>query len=282
MHNKALEDSIYALAAGAFGVFLRWLQLQLAFDENGLCGQSVFNWIVPLFILAVAFVLRRRARDLLDSDYVLPDGFAESLANPGKAYAFFRWVPGALMMLGGALMIRSSEVARHVFMVRLLGALAILSGVCFPLLLTLANRELKDKRRWLLCLLSLPPILLFSAWLVFDYMENAINSVIWGYLIEVLAVSALLLGFYRLAGFAYGVVVRKKSLFWLQFGVVMSLIVLADERKTGMQAVFFAAGLMLLLADFIWLRKLHEKEPEKDAEEEAPAPAPASIGFEKL
>ena len=51
MHNKALENTVYVLAAGAFGVFVRWLQLQLAFDEKGLCGASIFHVIVPAFIL---------------------------------------------------------------------------------------------------------------------------------------------------------------------------------------------------------------------------------------
>ena len=36
MQKKSLEITCYVAGAGAFGVFLRWLQDQLAFDENGL------------------------------------------------------------------------------------------------------------------------------------------------------------------------------------------------------------------------------------------------------
>ena len=34
-HKRALELNAYAVGAGAFGVFFRWMQRQLAF-ENGL------------------------------------------------------------------------------------------------------------------------------------------------------------------------------------------------------------------------------------------------------
>lgn len=279
MHNKALENTVFVLAAGAFGVFVRWLQLQLAFDENGLCGASIFNVIVPVFILVVAWVLRRRIAQLLKLA-VLPEDFT-SLKNEGRFYAFLRWLVGAIMMLGGVLIIRGSEVEKQVVMLRLLGGLAIVSGICFPLYLGAANREIKSRSRNLICLLGLAPILMFSLWLVFDYMDNAINSVIWAFLIEVLAVSTLLLAFFRLAGFAYGQVQMKQTLFWLQFGVFMSLTVLADSRSMGRQIVFFAAGMMLALSDFILLKKLREKTLAESLAEEKAKEVPDG-GIEKL
>ncbi len=286
MQNKALENTIYVLGAGAFGVFLRWLQLQLAFDENGLCGPSAFNVIVPLYLIVAAWALRRRIGQLLDGGLTLPKDFSEALGNPGRFYAFLRWALGALMALGGVLMIRGSEVEKQVFLLRLLGGLAILAGGCVPLYLGWANRELKPRRRGLLCLLALAPILLFAVWLVYDYVANAINSVVWAFLIEVLTVSTLMLAFFRLAGFAYEQVSLKRTLFWLQFGTVTSIVSLADGRSTGMQAVFLAAGLLLALADFILLRKLREKQKEEQKAEQPPEPEkiphPASIGFDRL
>lgn len=280
MHNKALENTVFVLAAGAFGVFVRWLQLQLAFDEKGLCGASVFNVIVPVFILIVAWVLRRRIAQLLKVA-VMAEDYSAALRNEGRFYAFLRWLVGAVMMLGGVLIIRGSEVEKRVIMLRLLGGLAILSGICFPLYLGAANRELKSRKRNLVCLLGLAPILMFSLWLVYDYMDNAINSVIWAFLIEVLAVSTLMLAFFRLAGFAYGQVQMKKTLFWLQFGVFMSLTVLADSRSMGRQIVFFAAGLMLALADFILLKKLREKTLAETLAEEKAKEKPDG-GIERL
>ncbi len=276
MQNRALENTVYVLAAGAFGVFVRWMQLQMAFDDKGLCGPSVFNVIVPAFIIIVAWVLRRRIGQTL-KELVLPEEYGEALENKGKFYAILRWMLGAMMAAGGALVIRGSEVEKQVVMLRILGGLAILSGICFPIYLGWANKELKPRRRELLCLIALAPILLFALWLVYDYMTNAINSVVWGFLVEVLTVSALMLAFFRLAGFAYGQVQPKKTLFWIQFGVFMSLTVLADSRSMGMQIVFFAAGMMLTLADFILLKRLREKSEEERAAEQKPTPFDGGI-----
>ena len=167
MQNRSLENTVYVLAAGAFGVFIRWLQLQLAFDEKGLCGPSVFNVIVPVFLLVVAWVLRRRIRQML-KEQILPEEYGAVLENRGKLYAFLRWMLGAMMAAGGALVIRGSEVEKQVVMLRILGGLAILTGICFPIYLGWANRELKPRQRALLCLIALAPILLFALWLVYD------------------------------------------------------------------------------------------------------------------
>ena len=96
-----------------------------------------------------------------------------------------------------------------------------------------------------------------------------------------LAVCTLMLAFFRLAGFAFGQVQPKKTLFWLQFGIFMSLTVLADSRSMGRQIVFFAAGMMLALADFILLKKLREKTLAETLAEET-KPAANDGGIEKL
>ena len=46
MRNKPLELTLYAAGAGAFGVFLRWLEDQLAFNELGLAEKSAV-WLLP-------------------------------------------------------------------------------------------------------------------------------------------------------------------------------------------------------------------------------------------
>lgn len=284
MRNKALENTVFVYATGAFGVFFRWLQLQLAFDERGLCGPSVFNWIVTFFLLLAAWVLYRRAGDLLGRKYTLPGTLQEVFGETGKFFAFLRWFAGVLMMLGGALLIRGSETEKYVLMLRVLGGLAILTGLSFPLMLAGAKRPEEPRLQGLLRLLSLVPVALFALWLVYDYRSNAINSVVWGFLVEVLAVCVLMLGFFRLAGFAYGQKDEKKQIFWLQYGVFMSLVVLADDRSTSMQIIFFSAGMMLALADYVLLGKLREKREAESAKEppEKEAAPPDNGGFDRL
>ena len=56
MQKQALEKTCYVVGGGAFGVFIRWLQLQVAFNDEGLPDASAFNVLVPLAILAAGIV----------------------------------------------------------------------------------------------------------------------------------------------------------------------------------------------------------------------------------
>ena len=46
--KKSLELICYIAGAGAFGVFLRWMQLQLAFNELGLPEKSRVHAVLIL------------------------------------------------------------------------------------------------------------------------------------------------------------------------------------------------------------------------------------------
>ncbi len=275
MRNRALENTVYVIAVGAFGFFLRWLQLQLAFDENGLCGPHIFNYFVPAFLIIVAVVFRVRAARTLGKTRCLPKKFETALSNRGKLYGATRWIVGAMMAAAGLLLIRGSDIDKQKNLIRVIGGLAIASGLMLPLYLEWANRGVRAKLKGLLCLQSLVPILLFGVWMVYIYVVNAINSVIWAFLIELITVSALMLGFFRLSGFAFGQVEGEKTLFWLQYGAFMGITALADSRKSSMQLILFAAALMLVLADYILLTKVR---PKSEAEEEEPFDG----GIEKL
>ena len=72
MYKKPLEISCYVAGAGAFGVFFRWLQDQLAFDENGLNEHSVFNLLVPAMVIASALVFRHFIRAMQDKRIAPP------------------------------------------------------------------------------------------------------------------------------------------------------------------------------------------------------------------
>ena len=75
MYKKPLEISCYVAGAGAFGVFFRWLQDQLAFDENGLNERSVFNLLVPAMVIASALVFRHFIRAMQDKRIAPPNVF---------------------------------------------------------------------------------------------------------------------------------------------------------------------------------------------------------------
>lgn len=272
MQKKTLEINCYVLGAGAFGVFFRWLQDQMAFNEEGLADPSVFHVLVPLFIVAAAILFLRFVDTARNKRFYLPEDFSQALRNEGKLFTALRYTAGAIMALGGILLFMMSEVEKEAAMLRILSLLALLSGAAYPVLLNEANRE-KPRIR-LCCLCALAPVLLFAFWLVTSYKINSINSVLWAYAIEIVAVIVALLSFFRMAGFPFGCPNPWRAIFFAMLGTSMCIMALADSRPLGMQLMFASAALMLLLYNWIMIHNLQRKE--------APIRYRPDDGFERL
>ena len=272
-HKKALEINAYVVGAGAFGVFFRWMQRQLAF-EDGLVKGSVWNVIVPLSILAVGYVFLRFVDRFKNERCYLPDELEEALVSPGKLYTIVRWAVGILMCVGALAVLATCETDKNAVMLRVVALLAGLSGLSFSLLLSAANR----KRVWMgpkvLCLFSFLPMLLFAVWLILSYKENAINSVIWDYSIEIITLCVGMVSFFRVGGFAFGQPNCWRAMFFAMFGAFLCIMSLADSRNIGLQIILLSAALMLINYNWIMVANLRSREAE---EGEAP-----SDGFERL
>ena len=272
-HKKALEINAYVAGAGAFGVFFRWMQRQLAFEE-GLVKGSFWNVMVPVSILIVGYVFLRFVDRFKNERCYLADGFEEALVNPGKLYSLARWAAGILMCVGAVAVLATCETDKNAVMLRVVALLAGLTGLSFPLLLSAANR----KRAWMgpkvLCLFSFLPILLFAVWLILSYKENAINSVIWDYSIEIITLCAGMVSFFHVAGFAFGQPNVWRAMFFAMAGAFLCIMSLADSRNVGLQLVLLSAALMLINYNWIMVANLRSKTAE---EKEVP-----SDGFERL
>ena len=275
MQKDALEKTCYVGGAGAFGVFLRWLQTQVAFNDEGLPDPSVFNVLVPLSIVvagAVFFVFAKRWRD---RRFYLPGAFNAALRNDGLLYGALRWFLGALMCLGAIALFAKSEVDRNAGFYRVLAALGLISGASFPFVMREANEE--EPRLKLVCALQAAPMLLFAFWLVTCYKVNSINGIVWAYGVEVVACCFLLLAFFRVAGFAYSAPKPWHSLFFCMFAAFLAIVCLADERYMGMQLMLLASAGMLMLYNWIMISNLKRKKVDPIA-----AAAVETGGFEQL
>ncbi|MCR5090492.1 MAG: MFS transporter [Oscillospiraceae bacterium] len=275
--KKSLEAGCYIAGAGAFGVFLRWLQLQLAFNELGLADKSVFHWIVAAFILASALIFASFVRRYSGQQLSLPDDFSQSFrSDEHRLYLFVRIAAGAVLFLGGLLLIYQSGTDRNASDYRVIGILAMFSGLSFPVWLGSANRETKPAA-WLLCLLSFFPMLLMAAWMVICYKLNTINSVAWSYIIELLAIVAGMFAFFRLGGFVFEKPNWKRCMFDCFLGAMLCIMALADERYLGLQIVFVGLALELLLCSWIMVKNLQKGDSKPAAPEKE-----NTGGFEKL
>ena len=277
MQKKSLEVSCYVCGAGAFGVFFRWLQDQMAFDDAGLAERSVFNYLVPLLILAAALLFNRFIEQAKSEKLYIPRDYCQALRNEGKLYTLARWVCGLVMVLGGVLLVSSCETDKDAKLMFILAGLAIASGLGYPLLLGSANDKYGKLRHPTLASAGATlPVLMFALWLIICYKQNALNSVLWSYLIEMASVIVALLAFFRAAGFAFGAVKSWPTLFNIMLGVMMCIMSLADERYMGMHVIMLGAALQLLL--YVWvLIKNMQKKQLKAREEQLP-----QDGFERL
>ena len=260
MRKKPLEITCYVAGAGAFGVFFRWLQDQLAFDEAGLNEKSVFNFFVPALIVAAALVFRHFIRGMKEQKLAPPENYCDALFNPGKLFAALRWLAGVIMMAGAGLLLLQSETDKYAGLIRVLCLLAFLSGVCFPLTLGAANYD-RLANEALVRLGMMMPVMTYALWLVLCYLQNAYNSVAWSYAMEVVALIFLMLGFFRAAGFAFRMPDGLQALFAVMLGAVVGIMSLADERYMGMQLILLASAGMQLLYVWILVRNLELKRP---------------------
>ena len=261
MQKKPLEITCYVAGAGAFGVFFRWLQDQLAFDEAGLNEKSVFNLLVPALIVAAALLFHRFVSDMKERRLYAPEDFCQAFYNPGKLFTAARWAAGVLMIAGAALLLMSSEADPHAEMIRVLCLLAALSGLAFPLTLGAANYEFLAHEK-LVRLGMMLQVLTYALWLVLSYMQNSYNSVPWSFAVEIAAIIAAMLGFFRAAGFAFRVPDGHRALFAVMLGAAMCILALADERYMGMQLILLSSAGMLILYEWILVRNLKKKRPE--------------------
>ena len=263
--KKSLELCCYVAGGGAFGVFLRWLQLQMGFNELGLADPSLLHWAVVLFVLAAAAVYAFFVRRFRKQLFYLPDDFQSAFHSEGRWYLAARLGGGLLVCAGAALLFLQTDLDQNATDYRVLSLLALISGLAFPVWLGSANRaELPPA--WLLCILSFLPMFFLAAWIIICYKLNTINSVIWSFLPELVAVAASMFAFFRLGGYVFGRPQWQRCLFSCMFAAMLCILVLADERYLGQQIIFLGLAVELMLCCWIMVKNLElgEAPPKKE------------------
>lgn len=260
MQKRALEITCYVCGAGAFGVFVRWLQVMMAFDEAGLAEKSIFNLLVPGIVIAAAIVFNNFTKQIKKERLYIPKEFCEALFNPGRFFTILRWTAGGLMCLGAVLLLATSETDKNADLLHVLSAFGFLTGICFPLYLGEANYE-EIEHLGLIRLYSAVPVVFYSVWLIVSYRENALNSVVWDYVLEIATIIISLYAFARVAGFAFYSVKGRKCLVYCMLGAAMCIMSLADERYMGEQLMLLATAFMFVLYEWIMIVNLKQKKP---------------------
>ena len=261
MRKKPLEICLYVAGAGAFGVFLRWLENQLAFNELGLADPSVFHVMLIAFLAACVLVFRHFLLQMEQQSYKLPDAFALALGNQLQIHWILGIAAGVLMALGGLLLFATCETDKFAGMLRILSALALFSGVAYPLVLRETERE--APRPVLLCALMILPMVLYALWLIISYRRNAINSVPLAYGMDMLTAILCMIAYFEMAGFAYGAPVTRRRMLFPMLSATVCIMSLADERYISMQMILLATAGQMLLYTWLMVQNLQKVEKKK-------------------
>jgi len=239
----------------------------MAFDEAGLNEKSVFNLLVPLIILASAWLFKRFINQIqAERRYVDPD-YCEALFNPGRLFTAARWIAGAVMAVGALVLFIAAETDVDSELLRILAILAFCSGVTYPVVLGAANYE-ELAHVSMLRFFMLLPVLTYSLWLIISYKQNSYNSVPWAYAIEMLSIIVAILAYFRVMGFAYFVPDGKKCLFSVMMCAMLSIMNLADSRYFGMQMIIMGSAIQMALYNWVLIMNLKKRERKKPAEDE--------------
>ncbi len=244
-----------AAVGGAFGFFVRWLQLSSAFDaETGLMrsGAAASRILIAL-VIAVAAVqllqtLRLRAR--------LPETPGlDFFAGGSTVYRFFCAGMGILTAVGGLLqLIASLRGGVSVFYV-CLSLLALFSGLCMAALSLSATAGVAAR-----CLCCTVPVICGCLRLIAIYKANDSNPVVWSFCMPLLAVAAGILGWFYFAGLAYDKPRRPQLLFFCQLAPFLSILSLADPGSLGDRLTLLCPSLLLLAVAARLAGEAKEKE----------------------
>ena len=232
-----------AVVGGAFGFFVRWLQLSTAFEPTtGLTrgGAAASRILIALCIVvaAVQLLYTLRARDRL------PEAPGPEFFEGGSAvYRFFCAAMGLLTAVGGVLLLIGAVRGSGGALAFFLALLAAFAGLCMTALSLSATAGVPMR-----CLCCTAPVLFLCFWMIVTYKENASNPAIWSFCMRILAIAANALGWFYLAGLAYGKPKSAALYFFCQLAPFLSILCLADSVSLGTKLALLCPSLLLLAA----------------------------------
>lgn len=269
-----------AVALGVVGFGLRRWAVAEAFEpETGLAvaGHPAFLLLGGLTVLAAVALalLCRGGRQLSEEECPL----ALSAVSPlhmtlASAAAILSMLAGGVSFLDFMSVFHMGNRADSGILScvnpLLLGALAVVSGIC---LLVLARQRYQLGREVSFSFLPLIPAFFACFWLIDVYRVRASDPVILEYAWFFLAAIALVLALYCSAGFSFRNGKPFMALFWSLMAVVFSLITAADVHSLT-EYLLLASGALWCLAQAHALLRNLERERLSPPPEPVPTEEP--------
>lgn len=283
MQKKALSVNAYVVAAGAFGAFFRWLQNQTAFEaDTGLLKPGAINYIVPLVLLAAAFLFYRIVKGFKKQELTAPDDVWHAFRAKHLAYPVAYYCTAGLMIIGGFVTFVTARDFIGAGFFRVVALFAVLCGMTFPLICSAAKKKYSPS---LVSTLMTLPIIMYCVWLIGSYKVNSSTPTVFAYAIEIIALCVIIIAFYYAAGFAFGKAVPQRAMFFIMLGAFMCVVTLADARLFGLQLILVATAAMFITENWLLVCNMQKAEPVKEKapeKEEIPDELVVKAGEDKF
>lgn len=265
MRKDAFILTLTTFVLGIFGFFLRWLQNVNAFEpDTGLAIVGAATTTVYLFytvaavgvMLAMVYLHARRR-------YRLPEKGAEALVSGTIIHSAVLWLIAAVVVVLSLVLMFGSDFARFPTMQRVMSALGILAGLAIPFTMPRPKAEVEGEKAdsaGIAGTAAVIPVLFGCMWMVTAYRVHSENPILWQYVIEVLAVVAVTMGFYYVAAYFYGKAKPCRCLVAVQLASYLCLGTLTDEHSTAEGVLFAAMAVLMLVFQFVIIENAKPKE----------------------
>ena len=251
MRKEASTYCIAVIIAGAFGLLLRWLQCSMIFQEGSdlaLAGSPV-SYLMAIVMVAVPVVLWRFTRRTGIAGATKEPDIA--LARPIAAISVLL-VVAALVAALGAVLLFFQTGNMQLKLVALLGLLAAPVLMLYP---SLPGWGMVGT------VFSLLPVAFYAMWMVVIYKENAVNPVLWSFVVQILAVAAGMYALFHMSAYLFFSAKPRKALFACGLATIYGMIALADNTLLSVKLLF--GGWSVALVVLCWVLVMNIPEPEE-------------------
>lgn len=266
MRKNALIITCYVCVAAAFGAFFRWIQNQAGFEQDtGLViPGSIWNPVAALVCLAAAVGLLALVLGLKKQSFAAPDTCETAFRGIRPLTDYICLLFALLMVVGGLLLFVTTKYERYHVLLRLLAVLTVAAGLGYPHIMSAPE---KQREPAMLCLCAALPVLLCSYWLVVSYKLHGAEPSAWAYGFDALAIGFNAIGFYYLAGYAFGRVHTYRTLFFSLLGAFFALVTMGDEQFFAMKLMLLACAGMQMLSCGLVVSNMRVPQSETAEEE---------------
>lgn len=256
--SAAVEMCLFTVSCGAFGLFVRWMQKMVGFNEDGLPDPGFWNAALIVMILFTAYMTTRYVDKLKNRRWFLPRSHKEVYYTANKWLKLAANCAAALMLLGGLLSFVGCGLVKNRYLICVMSVFSALTVIAYGVMLYSA----KNGRYKLstLRVASCAPTCLYSVWLVATYYANSINAVVWDFGLEIVTLCFLIFTAFRLGGIYFYTFRPSKTIFLCFFSSFLCLMNIADGRLFGQQLMLVASAIYFTVFAMIMIFNMQEKD----------------------